>query len=118
MTWFVVAAVLGASAVVAGAFGAHGLEGRVEPSQLEAWRTGADYGLLHSVVIFALAVLERSTARSVRLPAALFCAGALLFSGSIYLLVLTELRFVGPLTPLGGLCLLAGWLSLIGLARS
>ena len=52
------------------------------------------------------------------LPASLFTAGIVLFSGSIYLLVLTSHRWLGPVTPLGGLCLIGGWLALLALARS
>jgi uncharacterized membrane protein YgdD (TMEM256/DUF423 family) len=118
MRWIAIAGVLGALAVAAGAFGAHGLRERLDPRQLAAWTTAAHYQLLHSVVILALGLFEMSTERSVRLPAALLTVGVLLFSGSIYLLTLTGLRFLGPVTPLGGLCLIAGWLSLLLLIRT
>ncbi len=117
MKWIVCSGILGALAVAAGAFGAHGLRGRLEPQQLAAWNTAAHYQILHSAVILALGLFELATERSVRVPASLFTAGVLLFSGSIYLLVLGEFRFLGPVTPLGGLSLIAGWLSLLLLVR-
>ncbi len=116
MSWLALAAVLGSAAVVAGAFGAHGLQARVSPEQLRAWNTAAEYHLLHSVVLLALGLFQAATGRSVALPAALFTAGTVLFSGSIYLLVLTAQRWLGPVTPLGGLCLIAAWLCLLPLA--
>lgn len=116
--WIAIAAVLGALAVAAAAFGAHGLRERLDPRQLTAWTTAAHYQLLHSIAILALGLFELSTGRSVRLPASLMTLGVLLFSGSIYLLIGTGLRFLGPVTPLGGLCLIAGWLSLLLLIRT
>ena len=116
--WLGVAAVCGALAVVAGAFGAHGLRDQVEPEQLSAWTTASQYHLLHSVALLALALYGRATERSVDWPSALFLAGILLFAGSIYLLVLTGQRWLGPVTPLGGLLLIGGWVSLIWLART
>jgi uncharacterized membrane protein YgdD (TMEM256/DUF423 family) len=115
--WIGIAAVSGMIAVIAGAFGAHGLRGNVSADQLSAWTTGAQYHLLHSVVLLALALFAMRTEAPIRVPASLFLAGIVLFSGSIYLLVLTEQRWLGPVTPLGGLCLIAGWASLLWLAR-
>lgn len=116
--WIVIASVSGALAVMAGAFGAHGLRARVTAEQLSAWTTASQYHLLHSVVLLALGLFALASARPVALPASLFAAGTVLFSGSIYLLVLTEMRWLGPVTPLGGLLLIAGWLSLLVLLRS
>jgi uncharacterized membrane protein YgdD (TMEM256/DUF423 family) len=111
--WTQVAAISGTLAVVAGAFGAHGLKARVGPEQLDAWATAAHYHLLHSVVLLALALFARSTGRSITLPASLLTAGMVLFSGSIYLLVLTKMRWLGPVTPVGGMLLIFGWLSML-----
>jgi uncharacterized membrane protein YgdD (TMEM256/DUF423 family) len=116
MNWIAAAAVLGTTAVVAGAFGAHGLQSRLSPDQLRAWNTAAEYQLIHSVVLLALGLFHAATGRSVGLPAVLFAVGILLFSGSIYALVLTPQRWLGPVTPLGGLCLIGAWLCLLTLA--
>ncbi len=112
---FAVAA--GFTAVAAGAFGAHKLRPLLEAGgRYEVWQTAAHYHLLHSVVLLALALyLHRETppalARRLNRSAALFAAGIALFSGSLYLLALGGPRWLGPVTPLGGLCLLAGWLA-------
>jgi len=116
--WIAIAAVSGMIAVVAGAFGAHGLRDRLTPDQLSAWTTATQYHLLHSVVLLALALWATRAEAEIRVSASLFLACIVLFSGSIYLLLLTQQRWLGPVTPLGGLCLIAGWASLLWLARS
>lgn len=118
MSWIVVAAVLGTISVMAGAFGAHGLRESVTPERLAAWHTASHYALVHSGALLALALYASATGRSVTIPASLFTAGIALFSGSIFGLVLLEWRVLGPLTPIGGVLLIAGWASLVGLARS
>ena len=116
--WIIISAISGALAVAAGAFGAHGLRDRVTSDQIAAWSTATQYHLLHSVVLLALALYGLHADKLIRVPALLFLVGMVLFSGSIYLLVLTPWRWLGPITPLGGLCLIAGWLSLLVLARN
>ncbi len=115
--WLALAAISGTLAVIFGAFGAHGLRTRATAEQLAAWSTASQYHLLHSVVLLALALFAIHSGREVRLPASLFAIGIALFSGSIYLLVLTPMRWLGPITPLGGLCLIAAWASLLLLLR-
>ena len=115
--WLTAASLLGTLGVVLGAFGVHALRDRFTPEQLASWSTAVQYHLLHSVALLALALWASSTSRSIQLPAALFAASIVLFSGSIYGLLLTDQRWLGPVTPLGGLCLIAGWLSLLLLAR-
>ena len=116
--WLVCAALAGTLGVALGAFGAHALRARLAPEQLASWNTAVQYHLIHTVVLLALALWAQASARPVGLPAALFSAGIVLFSGSIYLLVLTGARWLGPVTPVGGLCFIAGWLSLLLLLRS
>lgn len=105
---------LGATGVAMGAFGAHGLKAALTASgMLETWKTAAHYQIVHAVALLALASLARSTAPtpSPRLAWAtrLFAAGTLLFSGSLYALCLGGPSWLGPVTPLGGLCLIVGW---------
>mmetsp|Transcript_2526 Transcript_2526/g.3210 ORF Transcript_2526/g.3210 Transcript_2526/m.3210 type:complete len:115 (+) Transcript_2526:199-543(+) len=100
---------LGATAILAGAFGAHGLKQRgVEENLVKAWETGAHYQLAHAVVILALPKTKRSG-----LTTTLFVAGTLLFSGSLYLMVLTGNRKLGIVTPVGGVSLALAWFSLM-----
>ena len=116
--WLAVASILGTIGVAMGAFGAHALRGRLTPDQLASFATAVQYHLLHSVALLALALWGLAVGRSIQVPAALFSAGIVLFSGSIYGLLLTDQRWLGPITPLGGLCFIAGWLSLLFLARN
>ncbi len=118
MSWIAVAGLLGCASVAAGAFGAHGLRDSVTPERLAAWQTGAHDALVHSAALLALALYASATGRAITLPASLFLAGVLLFSGSFFGLVLLEQRWLGPLTPIGGVCLIAGWASLFVLARA
>lgn len=118
MSWLVVAAGFGFAAVTAGAFGAHGLRDTVSPERLAAWQTASSYALVHALALLALALHSSATGKSIAVPASLFAAGIALFSGSIFGLVLFEWRVLGPVTPLGGLCLLAGWGSLAWWARA
>jgi uncharacterized membrane protein YgdD (TMEM256/DUF423 family) len=109
MAWKV-AGVLGALGVALGAFGAHGLEGRVEPRLVEVWNTGARYHLLHALALLALATVA-GTPRAPHAAATwLFVAGIVLFSGSLYAMTLSGVRALGAVTPFGGLCFIAGWL--------
>jgi uncharacterized membrane protein YgdD (TMEM256/DUF423 family) len=102
-----VAALSGAAAVLLGAFGAHALQSRTQdPKMLSTWATGSHYHLLHSVVLLFAAQQRKDTACN------LLAAGTAVFSGSLYLLVLTEKKWLGAITPLGGLLLTAGWVAL------
>jgi uncharacterized membrane protein YgdD (TMEM256/DUF423 family) len=115
--WLVVAACAGALGVAFGAFGAHALRARLPAELLATWQTGVLYHLLHSVALLALALFSSATGRPIRLPASLWTAGMLLFCGSLALLAGAGQRWAGPVTPLGGLCLIAGWLALVTLRR-
>lgn len=115
--WLVIAALTGATGVVLGAFGAHALRARLDPAALATWQTAVQYHLIHALALLALALFARVSGRSVTLPSALLVAGVTLFSGSLYLLATAGWKWLGPVTPLGGLCLIAGWLSLLLLAR-
>lgn len=103
------AATFGFLAVALGAFGAHGLKGTLEQHGTEAiWQTAASYHLAHALALLVLA--QRDSAP--RLPIALFGIGIVIFSGSLYVLALTNVKWLGAITPFGGVALLAGWLSL------
>ena len=113
--WWTVAGILGALGVALGAFGAHGLEGRVtDPHLMEVWHTASRYHLLHALALLGVAAHPRAPA----VPGALFVAGIALFSGSLYTMTLTGARWLGAITPLGGLCLIAGWIALAAWPRT
>lgn len=112
MTWTKLAAVLGFVGVALGAFGAHGLRGRVAENLLGAYQTGVQYHLVHVVVLLALALYARATSAVITIPAALMVAGIVLFSGSLYAMALTGVTKLGMITPFGGLCYLAGWIAI------
>jgi uncharacterized membrane protein YgdD (TMEM256/DUF423 family) len=102
-------AVLGATAVLLGAFGAHGLQKMTsDPDALRVWKTGALYHLVHSAVLLMAALHPDRPVWAPRL----FVAGIVVFSGSLYALALTGIGVFGAITPIGGLCFIAGWIAL------
>lgn len=106
---FRLAAFLGFLGVALGAFGAHGLrEVLAATGRAEEWKTAVFYHLMHAVLLTALSLRSQVP----KLVWSLFAAGIVVFSGSLYLLALTNVRWLGAITPLGGLALLAGWLLL------
>lgn len=115
----IAAALLGAAAVVLGAFGEHALASMVTAARLDTWSTAVDYHLAHSVVLLVLSLSGRDmNTLWHRRSCWLFLTGITVFSGSLYLLVLTDTPVLGAVTPIGGVSLIAGWLSLvIGLSR-
>jgi uncharacterized membrane protein YgdD (TMEM256/DUF423 family) len=100
-------------AVAAGAFGAHALRDTVPPDRLAVWETAARYQMYHALGLLVVAYLTaQKEAAPARLAGWLFVAGTVLFSGSLYLLTVTGITWLGAITPLGGLAFLAGWLLL------
>ena len=117
----VLASLAGGLAVVLGAFGAHALKDRLEPAMLAAFNTAVHYQMLHATVVLVIMLLARTTDSPGFLlgAAGSMLAGILLFSGSLYLLVLWGWRWLGPITPLGGALLITGWgLLLVAMVRS
>jgi len=110
-TLLTVAGVLGLTAVMLGAFGAHGLRERLGP-MIEVYRTGVLYHLVHALAALAVA-LAADRLRRPRLIVGLFGAGVAIFSGTLYLLAITGLTWLGAITPIGGLLLMAGWALLL-----
>jgi len=111
-----IAAALGALGVAAGAFGAHGLESQVDPERLEVWHKAARYQMYHAVALLALAALAgqwSADPSALRFAGWSFVVGVAVFSGSLYLLVLTDTSWLGAVTPLGGVALIVGWSALL-----
>ena len=113
-------AILGGIAVALGAFGAHGLERLTEDAKiLHGFRTGVEYQMYHALALLAVGILlEKFTVKWLHWAGTCFMLGILLFSGSLYLLTFLKIqessaiRIVGPVTPLGGIFFIAGWLFL------
>jgi uncharacterized membrane protein YgdD (TMEM256/DUF423 family) len=97
-------------AVALGAFAAHGLKDKLSPELFAIWEVGVRYHLYHAVALFAVAwVAHQWPAANAAAAGWLFVAGTVIFSGSLYALSLSGLRWLGAVTPVGGLCFLAGW---------
>lgn len=103
------------TAVMAGAFGAHSLRNLVSNRSLEVFQTAVTYQMYHAITLVLVALLTGFglSRRLLGLAAGFFLAGILLFSGSLYTLVLTDIRWVGPITPIGGVCFMIGWALLL-----
>lgn len=112
-----IGALLALVGVAAGAFGAHWLRERVGADMLEVFRTGALYQLIHALALVALGTSGDRLGAWGRGAGWLFVVGILLFSGSLYALALSGTRLWGAVTPLGGVCFLAGWFALFVAAR-
>ncbi len=112
-------ALFGLSGVMIGAFGAHGLKALLTPDQLAIYHTGVDYQFVHALALLLLGALaQHQTPKAWQLAATLFIAGVFIFSGSLYLLVLTDISWLGAITPIGGTSFIAGWAALLwGLRR-
>ena len=104
---------LGALSVMLGAFGAHALKGAVSEYYLQVFETACRYQMYHALALLFLGLsFGKGSLFWMGSAGILFMLGTLLFSGSLYLLVLTKVKILGAVTPVGGLCLILGWLSL------
>jgi uncharacterized membrane protein YgdD (TMEM256/DUF423 family) len=105
------ASLSGMLAVAFGAFGAHGLKGRLDEHAMGVFQTAVQYHFYHSLALLAVGVIAVSQPETALLRSSgyLFLVGILVFSGSLYMLSMTGLRWLGAVTPLGGLAFIAGW---------
>jgi uncharacterized membrane protein YgdD (TMEM256/DUF423 family) len=109
-TFFALGSVFGLLGVALGAFGAHALRGSLDALGLATFETGVRYQLVHALALLAVSwAVTRWPGSTAAAAGWLFAAGIVLFSGSLYALVLTGQRWMGAVTPLGGVCFLAGW---------
>lgn len=119
--FIIAAAIFGGLGVALGAFGAHGLERVTDDEKiLQGFRTGVQYQLYHALALLAVAILyDKFPFKMMKWAGYSFIAGTILFSGSLYLLTFLKIqesnavKFAGPVTPLGGVCFIAGWLFLL-----
>ncbi|GMV05319.1 MAG: membrane protein [Gemmatimonadota bacterium] len=109
-TFFALGSVLALLGVAAGAFGTHGLRGTISAQDLATFDTAVRYQLIHALALLATAwAATRWPGASVQAAGWLFVVGTVVFSGSLYVLVLAGQRWMGAVTPLGGVCFLLGW---------
>jgi len=112
------ASFFGLIAVILGAFGAHGLEGKISEYHLGTWKTANEYQFYHTFALLFLSTFSRAKSQSIRVSFIAFTIGIILFSGSLYLMSVRSLlgiesvSILGPITPLGGLCFMVGWIGL------
>lgn len=100
-------------AVVLGAFGAHGLKSKISPEMLEVYQTGVQYHFYHALGLLLIGVLTQQMSSGLLGWAALFLTlGIFLFSGSLYVLAISGIKWLGAITPLGGVSFIAGWILL------
>ena len=107
-----IAASLGALGLAMGAFGAHAIKERVDARMLEIWNTATLYLFIHAIALLLVAIISQSRETPITLAGNLFIAGTVIFSGSLYTLVLTGHKWLGAITPIGGTLFIVGWVSL------
>ncbi|QTL49538.1 MULTISPECIES: DUF423 domain-containing protein [Priestia] len=102
-------------AVALGAFGAHGLEGKISEKYLEVWKTGVQYQMFHAMGLFVIAFLLSKFPQSSLLTASgwIMFAGIVLFSGSLYVLSTSGIKVLGAITPLGGVAFIVAWIFIV-----
>ena len=100
-------------AVALGAFGAHGLEGKLSEKYMDIWDKATAYQMYHALGIIAIAILNGTTKMNLNTAGWLMTLGIVLFSGSLYLLALTQIKVLGAITPIGGVLFIAGWVMLM-----
>ncbi len=121
MTWSAIGAALLAAAVMLGAFGAHGLRGRLDEYRMSVYERAVFYHFIHALGLLVTPLFARLSAiseGSATLVCWLLGAGIAIFSGSLYVLAISGERWLGAITPVGGVCMIAAWVALaVGLAR-
>ena len=110
--FFLAGAILAGLAVVFGAFGAHMLESKVSASRLSTFETGVQYQMYHALALLIVGYISMSHPGLLNSAGYCFLAGTIIFSGSLYLLVLTDTGWLGAITPIGGVLFILGWVFL------
>lgn len=108
-----IGSISGVLAVMLGAFGAHGLKEKLSAEMMSIFKTGVEYHFYHTLVLLAVGIIAMHVpARSLAASGWAFTAGILIFSGSLYVLSMSGIKWLGAITPIGGLCFIAGWVLL------
>ena len=107
--WIVTGAVLGFFGVAFGAFGAHALRDRLEPQMLAVFQTGVQYHFIHALALILFGLWMRQSPHASPIAGWAFLIGVIVFSGSLYLLAVTGVKWLGAITPIGGIAFMVGW---------
>ncbi len=111
--WIILGSIFAALGVLIGAFGAHGLKTKISSEDINIFEIGVRYQMYHALALLLIGLIGyHLPGETLILPGILFCLGIFIFSGSLYLMVLTNTRWLGAITPIGGLCFIIAWLSL------
>ena len=110
-TFIVIGAIAMALGVILGAFGAHGLKSRLTPDMLAIYHTGVEYHLYHALglILVGILMVQFPQVSGLKTGAWLLTAGIVIFSGSLYVLAISGIRWLGAITPIGGVAFIAGW---------
>lgn len=110
-TFIVIGAIAMALGVILGAFGAHGLKSRLNPDMLAIYHTGVEYHLYHALglILVGILMVQFPQVSGLKTGAWLLTAGIVIFSGSLYVLAISGIRWLGAITPIGGVAFIAGW---------
>lgn len=111
--FLIIGAVNAMLAVALGAFGAHGLEGKLSEKYMDVWDKATAYQMYHALGIIAIAILNGTTKMNLNTAGWLMTLGIVIFSGSLYLLALTQIKVLGAITPIGGVLFIASWVMLM-----
>lgn len=113
-TFLIIAAISGLLAVMIGAFGAHGLKGRITTDLMAIFQTGVQYHFYHALALLLVGImmLQFPQVTLLKLSGWLLVAGMVIFSGSLYVMALTDIKWLGAITPIGGVAFIVGWLTM------
>ncbi|TDM11988.1 DUF423 domain-containing protein [Macrococcus lamae] len=112
-TFLIIGAINALLAVALGAFGAHGLENKLSDKYLGIWEKAVQYQMYHALGLLVIGVLSGTTTLNLNVAGWLMTAGIIFFSGSLYILAVTQIKVLGAITPIGGVLFIAAWLLLI-----
>ncbi len=111
MNYFAIGALLGCATIIIGAFGAHGLKNILDEYSKSIFEKAILYQMFHTIAILLLGIIEKIVPNTnLYIPGLLFLLGIIIFSGSLYVLAITSIKWMGAITPIGGLLFIVGWI--------
>nr|WP_263314281.1 DUF423 domain-containing protein [Mammaliicoccus sp. Marseille-Q6498] len=111
--FIIIGAINAMIAVAAGAFGAHGLENKLSAKYLDVWEKATTYQMYHALGLILIGIITGTTSASLNVAGWLMTFGIVFFSGSLYILAVTQIKILGAITPIGGVLFIASWILLV-----